>query len=261
MDTYNNFIPLITAISASLLTLFGVYLTLRSNNSIQVKRMTFEAEEKKRDRIHQIQKNIYLNAITELSNINISIGSFVSKKLEANEIELTMRSFASSMESLQVISDLELSSLARQLSKAYAVIFIDLMLELKTIIGLDSDIEINQGFITEEQQEVKLLLKILQENYSEKIADILERTINKQNELIYKNRELYDVASNLREKLAKKIMSNINELQPKINRLKVKLRQEIYGSEDIDLYEQDLSNTSKMNIDEVMNKISKVIME
>lgn len=259
MYTYNNFIPLFAAILASSLTLVGVYITLRSNNSNQIKRMEFEAEEKKRDRIHQIQKDVYMNAITELSNINISIGSFVSKKLDASEIELTMKSFASTMESLQVISDLELSSLARQLSQAYALIFIDLMLELKTIIGLDSDIEINQDFITEEQQEVKFLLKILQENYSEKIANILERSIKKQNELIAKNKDLYDEASNLREVLAKKIMSIINDLQPKINRLKVKLRQEIYGSKNIDLYEQDLSETSKMNIDEVVGKISKGI--
>lgn len=259
MDTYNNFIPLYAAILASSLTLVGVYLTLRSNSSSQVKRMDFEAEEKKRDRIHQIQKDIYMNAITELSNINISIGSFVSKKLEAKEVELTMKSFASTMESLQVISDLELSSLARQLAQAYALIFIDLMLELKNIISLDNAIEINQVFITEEQQEVKVLLKILQENYSEKIAGILEKSINKQNELIAKNRELYDEASNLRKILAKKITFTIYDLQPKINRLKVKLRQEIYGSKNIDLYEQDLSNTSKMNIDEVIGKISEGI--
>lgn len=253
MYTYNNFIPLFAAILASSLTLVGVYITLRSNNINQIKRMEFEAEEKKRDRIHQIQKDVYMNAIAELSNINISIGSFVSKKLDASEIELTMKSFASTMESLQIISNLELSSLARQLSQAYALIFIDLMLELKAIISLDYDIEINQDFITEEQQEVKILLKILQESHSEKVANILEKSINKQNELISKNRELYDETSSLRKILAKKIFSNIDSLQPKINRLKVKLRQEIYGSEEIDLYEKDLNATNNINLEEILN--------
>lgn len=259
MNTYNNFIPLYAAILGSIITLVSICVTYYFNNRSLIKRMDFELEEKKKDRIHQIQKDIYMNAITELSNINISIGIFVSKKLDPNEVELTMRSFASTMESLQVISELELSSLTRQLSQAYALIFIDLMLELKAIIAVDNDIEINQEFITEEQQESKLLLEVLQQDYSEKIANNLERSVNKQNELIAKNKELYDQVSNLREILTKKIISITYDLQPKINKLKVKLRQEIYGSENIDLYEQDLINISKMNINEIMDKISKEI--
>lgn len=259
MNMYNNFIPLYSAILGSVFTLVGICITYYFNHKSLIKRMDFEAKEKEKERVHQVQKDIYLNTITELSNINISIGILISKKLDSNEIELNMRSFASTMESLQVISNLELSSLARQLSQAYALIFIDLMLELKNISGLDSDIEINQEFINEEQQESKLLLKVLQQNYSDKIANMLEISINKQNELIAKNKELNVQVSNLREILAKKLMSIINDLQPKVNRLKVKLRQEIYGSKNIDLYEKDLNSTSKMNINEVVDKISIVM--
>lgn len=256
MNSY-SYIPLYSAFLGALIGLITAFIGYYFSNKQLTKRLEFEAQETEKDRVHKLRKDIYMNSIVELSNANISIGIFISKRLDGDEVNTTMRSFAGTLESLQVISELELSSLARHVSQSYASIFIDLMVELKPINVLDCHIEVNQKIISEEQNKTKTFLEILKQTYSEKTYNIVDESIRKQRDLGAENELFANQISSLREELARKIMTRIQDLQPILNKLKVNLRKEIYGSEKIDLYETDLNNATQVDIDKVLDKISK----
>lgn len=143
---------------ASCLTLTGVMLSNRSNTKRLIKQLSHDAEEKQKDRINSLRKDIYLKATEEIAKVNIYLGKIPQLDPVTHNIADGLSEFFAASAKLQLVAQPETVRLSGELVTRYGEILLGLLVKASPIHNLNADIRIAGDFYDRNQAEVNRIL-------------------------------------------------------------------------------------------------------
>src|SRR3546814_17485477 len=105
------------ALLASGLTLLGVMLSNWSNTKRLIKQLSHDSNEKERDRINALRKDVYLRAAEEAAKVSSYLGKIPQLDQSKENIADGLSEFFGVAAKLQLVSQPETSNLAGELVK------------------------------------------------------------------------------------------------------------------------------------------------
>ena len=151
----------LSGLLASLLTLAGVMLSNRSNTNRLVKQLTHDSDEKARDRINALRREVYLNAAEEMAKVNGYFGKI--PQLDPTKVNIGdgLAEFFAASAKLQLVAQPDTSRLAGELTVRYGEILMDLLLKAMPIHSLNAEIRILSEMCDRNQTEVSRVLAVM----------------------------------------------------------------------------------------------------
>lgn len=155
------------ALLASGLTLLGVMLSNWSNTKRLIKQLSHDSNEKERDRINALRKDVYLRAAEEAAKVNSYLGKIPQLDPSKENIADGLSEFFGVAAKLQLVSQPETSNLAGELVTRYGEILMILLAKASPVHDLNTDIRIASDFYDRNQAEVtRALAEMTQLNES-----------------------------------------------------------------------------------------------
>lgn len=252
---------LLVASLTSLFTLLGVYIANRHNSKENQKRLEFEMEDRRIQRLQEMRKEVYLTTAVDLIKLNSLISGMISDP-DKRKDNGALESAIANLNKLNVVSSSNISLQATTVSQEYGVLVMDILLATPHLHAIEGKRALYSQYIEENQLElngyVAQLNKLaLQKPFSPKNYDEIESLRVSCAEL---NEKLFEKYSSINEhlnserlSLLKVVVSKMKVIQPEVNKLMNLLRQEI-GLDKIDLNE--LKKLEKINPDELIDRFS-----
>jgi hypothetical protein len=150
-----------SGIIASVLTLSGVLVANRSNTTRLKVQLTHDREEKAKERISSMRREVCLMAVEELVKINAFLGSLPQQDILKNNLADGFVGFQSASARLQLVAEPKTTLLAMQLSAAYGELFIDLLQQIMILGNAKSDIQIADDLYIKANNEVQRILSAM----------------------------------------------------------------------------------------------------
>ena len=152
---------------ASALTLAGVMLSNRSNTKRLVKQLTHDSEEKGKDRINSLRRDVYLKSAEEMAKVGSYLGKIPQMDPVKQNLGDGLSEFFAAAAKLQLVSQPNTTQLAGELVTRYGEILIGLLIKASPIHDLNTDIRIAGDFYERNQAEVtRVLAEMTQLNES-----------------------------------------------------------------------------------------------
>lgn len=152
---------------ASALTLTGVMLSNWSNTRRLIKQLSHDSEEKGKDRINSLRKDVYLKAAEEMAKVNGYFGKIPQIDPSKENIGDGLSEFYAVAAKLQLVSQPHTSKLAGELVTRYGEILLSLLGMASPIHGLNIDIRVTGDFYERSHAEVtRILAEMAQLNES-----------------------------------------------------------------------------------------------
>lgn len=152
---------------ASMLTLTGVMLSNWSNSKRLLIQLSNDSNEKEKERIHSLRKEVYLKAAGEIAKVNSYLGKLPQLDPAKENIADPLSEFFSVAAKLQLVAEPETTSLASQLVTRYGEILMLLLAKVAPIHNLNTDIRIASDFYDQHQAQVaRILAEMTQLNES-----------------------------------------------------------------------------------------------
>src|SRR3546814_3446523 len=152
---------------ASGLTLLGVMLSNWSNTKRLIKQLSHDSNEKERDRINALRKDVYLRAAEEAAKVSSYLGKIPQLDPSKENIADGLSEFFGVAAKLQLVSQPETSNLAGELVTRYGEILMILLAKASPVHDLNTDIRIASDFYDRNQAEVaRALAEMTQLNES-----------------------------------------------------------------------------------------------
>lgn len=152
---------------ASALTLAGVMLSNWSNTKRLVKQLSHDSEEKAKDRINSLRKDVYLKAAEEMAKVNGYLGKITQIDPAKENIGDGLSEFFAASAKLQLVCQTNTALLAGELVTRYGEIALGLMAKASPVHGLKMAIRTADDFYDRNQAEVtRILAEMAQLNES-----------------------------------------------------------------------------------------------
>lgn len=146
------------ALLASGLTLLGVMLSNWSNTKRLIRQLSHDSDEKQRDRINAIRKDVYLKAAEEAAKASSYLGKIPQLDPSKENIADGLSEFFGVAAKLQLVSQPATSALAGELVTRYGEILMTLLAKAPPIHDLNMNIRIAGDFYDRNQAEVSRTL-------------------------------------------------------------------------------------------------------
>lgn len=143
---------------ASGLTLLGVMLSNWSNTRRLLKQLSHDSNEKERDRINALRKDVYLKVAEEAARISSYLGKIPQMDPSKETIGDGLSDFLGVAAKLQLVSQPETSKLVGQLVTRYGEMFMGLLTKASPVHDLNTDIRIASDYYERNQAEVNRIL-------------------------------------------------------------------------------------------------------
>ena len=143
---------------ASALTLAGVMLSNRSNTKRLIKQLSHDSEEKEKDRINSLRRDVYLKAAEEMAKVSSYFGKIPQLDPAKTNIADGLTDFFAAAAKLQLVAQPEASRLAGELVTRYGEILMGLLEKAMSIHSLNTDIRLSSDFYDRNQAEVTRVL-------------------------------------------------------------------------------------------------------
>lgn len=174
---------------ASLITLSGVMLSNRSNTKRLILQLKHDAEQKERDRLNNLRRDVYLNCIEEASKVPAYFGKIPMLDPTTTSIGEGLADFISASAKVQMVSQPETANLTAELTTKYGEIFALLLEKASPIHDSNSTIKISGDLYQRNQSEIDRILaemKLMNESVSHDEARYLalERSLENTKNLV-----------------------------------------------------------------------------
>lgn len=143
---------------ASVITLSGVMLSNWSNTKRLVKQLSHDSDEKEKDRISALRRDVYLKAVEEMAKVGGYLGKIPQLDPAKTNIADGLTDFLAVSAKLQLIAHPETSSLAGELTTRYGEILMSLLGKAMPVHDLNTEIRISGVFYDRNQAEVNRTL-------------------------------------------------------------------------------------------------------
>lgn len=148
-----------SAIVASVITLFGVMLSNRSNTARLKLQLDHDAAEKAKDKISNLRRDVYLKASEDIENTNISISEMANRDLTNLNFTKELQVISGSIARLKLVAEPKTSILAGNLGVEFGSLFLKLLPQLAVIQDARTDIGVNQSLHDSSSAEVSRVVR------------------------------------------------------------------------------------------------------
>lgn len=132
-----------SGVVAALSALAVVMISNRSSNKRLEIQLKHDAEEKAKDKISTLRKEVYLKAVEDISLVNIQFSAIASRDLTKTDLNTELQVITASMEKLKIVAEPETAKVAGELSQAYGILILSTLSKFAPLQEAKSDIEIN----------------------------------------------------------------------------------------------------------------------
>lgn len=154
-----------SGIVASCITLIGVMLSNKSNNTRLKLQLGHDSNEKSKEKISNLRREVYLQAVADIDATNIHIGGLQTRDLSNLAMTTELLAISTSMAKLKLVAEPKTTELAGELGAAFGVLFLKLLPRLIPVQQAKTDIEINDaGYISSSAEVTSLIGKMNKHN-------------------------------------------------------------------------------------------------
>jgi hypothetical protein len=132
-----------SGVVAALSALAVVMISNHSSNKRLEIQLKHDADEKAKEKISNLRKEVYLKAVEDICSTNIHISSIGSRDLAKTDVNAELQTITASMEKLKIVAEPETAKVAEELSQAYGLLVLSLLPRIVPLQEARSEIEIN----------------------------------------------------------------------------------------------------------------------
>ena len=132
-----------SGVVAAVSALVVVFISNRSSNKRLEIQLKHDADEKAKEKISNLRKEVYLKAVEDISSTNIHISAIASRDLTETGVNSELETITASMEKLKIVAEPETAKVAEELSQAYVLLILSVLPRIVPLHDARSDIEIN----------------------------------------------------------------------------------------------------------------------
>jgi len=167
---------------ASVLTLGGVLISNRSNSTRLRIQLHHDADQKARERIATMRREVYLKAVEELTKANSHLAGLSQMDPTKTNLAEGLQGFFAAAAKLQLVAEPKTALLVNGLVASYGELLLRLMGRALPLHDVRSDISIHDSLYNSAQEQVARILREMAEfNESAQVDDqvfgALERSI------------------------------------------------------------------------------------
>jgi hypothetical protein len=148
-----------SAIVASGITLFGVMLSNRSNNSRLKLQLDHDAREKSKEKISNLRREVYLKAFEAIEITNIHISHLANRDHADLNLTTELQMITGSVAQLKLVAEPKTSILVGELGAQFGVLFLKLLPRLSVVQNARTDIEIYNSLHESSSAEVSRVIR------------------------------------------------------------------------------------------------------
>ena len=243
-------------------TILGGIISYFASKKTLEKQLSHDSIEKDKERKQITKKEIYLQAVDNLSKANSYLGSIININLQNTNLYDGFKDFFMSVSKINLISTEKTIKTITELSTKYQTLILKLMPKLFSLNKIKTDIDIQNNLYNESQKEIKRVIMLMREN-SESVNISPER-FNRLNET-YKFEEgqsgTYNKKRNELNKqhlqgqiiFIRELIEEMKEISPLINSTFYNLRKELEIDTDIK-YLNPIFETQEKTINSELEK-------
>jgi len=239
MEIINIILPIIGTLIG---TIIGGIISYIASRKTLKKQLSHDSIEKDKERKLITKKEIYLQAVDNLSKANSYLGSIININLQNTNLYDGFKDFFMSVSKISLISTEKTIKTITELSTKYQTLILRLMPKLFSLNKIKINIDIQNNFYNESQKEIKRVLMLMREN-SESVNISSER-FNHLNETFKFEQEQSDTYNEKRKDFnkqylqgqiifIKELIEEMKGISPLINSTFYNLRQELEIDTDI----------------------------
>lgn len=235
---------------ASIVTLGGVMISNASNTKRLLKQLEHDADQKERDRLNNLRKEVYLKAAEETAKVGGFFARIPSIDPVTQNIGDGLSEFQSASAKLQLVAQPEAVALARELNVKYGEILLQLLKESTPIHHINIQIKISDSFFEKNQTEASRIIAEMKQinesgkNNSEKfiaLKNSLDESQSLADHFSKKRAELYRLHETSLKSYTTELMEQIKLVVPLQDALMVAIRKEL----DLVSYPEKIQQTSQ----------------
>lgn len=147
-----------SGVIASGITLFGVWLSNRSNSERLGIQLNSDAKEKAKQRKAELRKSVYLEFVEEMVKANIALSTLPNVDVTKVNPAEGVAGFNAAAAKLQLISEIETADSVADIQVKFAALFMRAMAKLQNIQIIKSQIAIHNDLYEASNSEVKRIL-------------------------------------------------------------------------------------------------------
>lgn len=253
-----------SGIIASALTLSGVLISNRSNTTRLKTQLTHDREEKAKERMLSMRREVYLTATEELVKLNASLASLPQQDFTKGNLGERFVGFQAASARLQLVAEPKTTLLAMRLSSTYGELLLELTHLLLALGRAKSDIQIADDMYTAANNEVlRILSAMTQHNETGKpdqqAFDALQRsfTFSQEQASIFAARRSEGWMSFNRSNLEfnRYLFSRMRDIAPQQMKLLVEIRRDLSLIGDLSEVEEEMQK----NLDRMTEKLDQFL--
>lgn len=257
--SFNLSTPEVAAI-AIFFTFLGVLINNGFNLLMHNKRAKFESDQKEKERIHNLRKDIYLIAADKSVRIGGLICDQTNPNVDINQLKNDFNEFCSAMYKLQLVADNDLAEVIDHMILGYSSLYMDSLLRTQELIDFRLDVKVKydlREFNFKRIHEInELSLNIVRATNPD--IDLLKKLDSQRDSYTENVRKLdnkIEVLDNKILTLAKKInfenLDLLSEIKKKNMDFDLMLRKGVYGEEGLHDYMIRLDNNKNKHSGEM----------
>jgi hypothetical protein len=160
LAAYLNSVPDVvwSGVIASVLTLSGVLLSNRSNTTRLRIQLNHDATEKEKERTANLRREVYLEAVEELTRANSHLASLPQKNPTEENLGDGFRGFFGAAAKLQLVAEPKTSLLVNQLVAQYGELMLRVMGAAIPLHRIRSEIAVQDDLYNQAQSQVTRVL-------------------------------------------------------------------------------------------------------
>ncbi len=258
-----------SGVIASVLTLSGVLLSNWSNTNRLKLQLKHDSDEKAKERLATLRREVYLLAAEESVKANAYLGSLPQADFTKENAGLGMQGFFAAAAKLQLISEPKTSLQVSELVSAYGELLFKAMAKVRPIQKLQTDIAIRDDHYTKAQAEVsRVLAAMTQFNEAAKSDDAVFKALNSSfdfqqeqaNKFASERSALWEERNRLHIAFAKEFVVDMKLAGERQMQVMVQLRRELNVGGDADAFMQQMNaqwKRMKAQLDTLLNDLER----
>lgn len=140
-------IPVImwSGVVGAFLALAGVMLSNSSGNRRLEIQLRHDAQERAKDKISNLRKEVYLKAVEDIALVNVQISTVANRDLTKLDIGAELQTISASMEKVRIVGEGLTAKVAEELGCAYGILIVSLLPKIVSVQSAQLDIDINDS--------------------------------------------------------------------------------------------------------------------
>jgi hypothetical protein len=184
---------------ASTLTLGGILIADRNNTGRLRLQLKHDADEKSKERIAVLRRDVYLRTIEELNKANAHLATLPAIDFSKSNFVEGLSGFFSASAQLQLVAEPKTALLVNKLSAKYSELGVKLLPYVMSVAREKSNMEIASKFRSDERVEIDRILVEMRKlnesgNPNPAIFEVLRRSADFHHEQAKKYSEEQDIA-------------------------------------------------------------------